>query len=76
MFVQHYKDRFNKDHCLLEHITPQTPQRILSEEARSWLDKYFTGKEIKRTVISLDRYRPPGLDGYTAAFYTDNWPII
>lgn len=51
-------------------------KRILTNEAKNWLVREVSTKEIKTTIFHINPDKAPGPDSYNAFFYKHNWEII
>ncbi|CAM8945360.1 unnamed protein product [Rhodiola kirilowii] len=50
--------------------------RLVSEEMNDKLVAPFTEGEVKRALFQMHPTKAPGLDGFSAAFFQNNWQIV
>lgn len=78
-FIDYYTDLLGQEHpfflfLLSAYYVSQGP--ILSEQDREFLISPIDDKAIKDALFHIGDDKAPGLDGYTAAFFNNNWDIV
>lgn len=66
---------FNHQHNI-QNASHIYPKRIIKPEAVAWLDRQFDDEEIYEALKLCGRAKDPGPDGFTSAFFLDNWVLV
>lgn len=58
----------------MQQIAQSDP--LITDEHRLVMNSPYIAEEVKKALFSITGNKVPGLDGFGAQFYKDNWEII
>lgn len=72
--VSHFKCLWAYNSSFL--VISSNPRRILSDQAKQWLDRFISDDEIKQAIFEAYPDKETGWDGFTTMFFQSCWPVI
>ena len=77
-FIDYYQKLLGTNHAHRKHVLQQIVQNdpLITEDHRRILNAPYTTEDVKQALFSILGNKAPGLDGFGAHFYRDNWELI
>ena len=66
----------NPQSCRMSNYTTPPPERVLSDEQRSFLREPIEVEDLEYALKYMKKEKSPGIDGLTVGFYKRFWPIV
>ncbi|XP_039054285.1 uncharacterized protein LOC120196582 [Hibiscus syriacus] len=80
MLKNHVKDfcekLFTSDPLIKLSLDNSMLYPTLNWDQWNWLDKPFENNEIKEALFSMGTLKAPGVDGFHAIFFQNNWDVV
>lgn len=76
VFVNYYKNLFTSEAQTDPAICLEELECRVSTEMNEVLMRSFSIEEVATTLKQMSPHKAPGLDGFLAGFYEDNWEVV